>query len=96
MAGELIAMKAEVVGQGKTLAFTRVEIESVKTGKLLAYGEEFSLSLEFLFRRFPSPTIANFDFVLGSHTKYIASALKGDKNVTFSEDGETQLTGAEC
>lgn len=31
----------------------------------------------------------------GSHTKYIADALKSDKNVKFSEDGETILEGSE-
>lgn len=31
----------------------------------------------------------------GSHTKYIADALKSDKNIKFSEDGETILEGSE-
>ena len=31
----------------------------------------------------------------GSHTKYIADALKSDKNVKFSKDGETILEGSE-
>ncbi|KAM0752786.1 Thioesterase/thiol ester dehydrase-isomerase [Meredithblackwellia eburnea MCA 4105] len=64
MVGEEIALKSEVVGQGKTLAYTRVEIESMKTGKLLAFG---------------------------SHTKYIAQALKSPDNIKLSEDGEKVL-----
>ncbi|SCZ89161.1 BZ3500_MvSof-1268-A1-R1_Chr1-1g00998 [Microbotryum saponariae] len=62
--GETVRLQAHVIGQGKTLAYTRIEMFSTKTGKLLAYG---------------------------SHTKYIALALKSEQNVTFSEDGETQV-----
>ncbi|KDE09456.1 hypothetical protein MVLG_00358 [Microbotryum lychnidis-dioicae p1A1 Lamole] len=62
--GETVRLQAQVIGQGKTLAYTRVEMFSTKTGKLLAYG---------------------------SHTKYIALALKSEQNVKFSEDGETQV-----
>ncbi|CEQ42861.1 SPOSA6832_04735, partial [Sporobolomyces salmonicolor] len=52
--------------QGRTLAFTRIELESAKTGKLLAFG---------------------------SHTKFIADALKSPKNIKLSEDGETIVEG---
>lgn len=64
MAGELISMKAEVVGQGKTLAFTRVEIESVKTGKLLAYGKELCFFDSSNFCRFDSEFLLIFTFIL--------------------------------
>ncbi|KAM0790689.1 hypothetical protein ACM66B_004547 [Microbotryomycetes sp. NB124-2] len=36
--GEEILIRSEVVGQGKTLAYTRIEVTSAKTGKLLAFG----------------------------------------------------------
>ncbi|GAA6062671.1 hypothetical protein JCM10212_000571 [Sporobolomyces blumeae] len=64
--GETLNVKGEVVNMGRTLAFTRVELKSAQTGKLLAYG---------------------------SHTKFISEALKGEKNVKLSEDGETVLEG---
>ncbi|GAA5988362.1 hypothetical protein JCM11641_003495 [Rhodosporidiobolus odoratus] len=64
--GEEIRIQSELVNLGRTLAYTRVELESAKTGKLLAYG---------------------------SHTKYIADALKSPQNVKLSEDGETVLEG---
>ncbi|KAI5478462.1 putative PaaI thioesterase family protein [Pseudohyphozyma bogoriensis] len=64
MVGEEVTIKGEVVGQGKTLAYTRVDIFNSDNGKLLAYG---------------------------SHTKYIAQALKSDKNIKISDDGETEL-----
>ncbi|KAL8284137.1 hypothetical protein RQP46_004886 [Phenoliferia psychrophenolica] len=38
MVGEEILLKSEVVGQGKTLAYTRIEITNEKTSKLLAFG----------------------------------------------------------
>ncbi|GAA6038361.1 hypothetical protein JCM8097_007610 [Rhodosporidiobolus ruineniae] len=65
--GDDVRIRSELVNMGKTLAFTRIELESAKTGKLLAYG---------------------------SHTKYIADALKSPKNVKFSEDGETLVEGS--
>ncbi|GAA5952040.1 hypothetical protein JCM3765_005178 [Sporobolomyces pararoseus] len=64
--GEKLGIKSEVINMGRTLAFTRTEINSLETGKLLAYG---------------------------SHTKYIKDALKGDKNVKLSEDGEHLVEG---
>ncbi|GAA5890865.1 hypothetical protein JCM5296_003447 [Sporobolomyces johnsonii] len=64
--GEVIRVRGEVVNMGRTLAFTRIELESAKTGKLLAYG---------------------------SHTKFIADALKSPKNIKLSEDGETVVEG---
>ncbi|ORY75957.1 Thioesterase/thiol ester dehydrase-isomerase [Leucosporidium creatinivorum] len=36
--GEEVLLRGEVVGQGKTLAYTRIEMTSAKTGKLLAFG----------------------------------------------------------
>ncbi|POY70965.1 hypothetical protein BMF94_6027 [Rhodotorula taiwanensis] len=66
--GQKVRVESELVNMGKTLAYTRVEILSADTGKLLAYG---------------------------SHTKYIADALKSDKNVKFSEDGESITEGVE-
>lgn len=36
--GEDVRLKSEIVGLGKTLAYTRVEMSSEKTGKLLAFG----------------------------------------------------------
>ncbi|KAK4057076.1 hypothetical protein OIO90_001976 [Microbotryomycetes sp. JL221] len=36
--GEQVRIRSEVVGQGKTLAYTRIEMTSEKTGKLLAFG----------------------------------------------------------
>ncbi|KAK4052388.1 hypothetical protein OIV83_002190 [Microbotryomycetes sp. JL201] len=36
--GEEINIRSEVVGQGKTLAYTRIEVTSANTGKLLAFG----------------------------------------------------------
>ncbi|GAA5919374.1 hypothetical protein JCM1841_005976 [Sporobolomyces salmonicolor] len=64
--GEVIRVRGEVVNMGRTLAFTRIELESAKTGKLLAFG---------------------------SHTKFIADALKSPKNIKLSEDGETIVEG---
>ncbi|GJN92462.1 hypothetical protein Rhopal_005492-T1 [Rhodotorula paludigena] len=64
--GETVRLQSEVINLGKTLAFTRVELHSAATGKLLAYG---------------------------SHTKYIADARKSEKNVVFSEDGESVVEG---
>ncbi|BGP18577.1 hypothetical protein JCM10213_003035 [Rhodosporidiobolus nylandii] len=66
--GEDVRVSSELVNMGKTLAYTRTQIESAKTGKLLAYG---------------------------SHTKYIADALKSPKNVKLSDDGETIVEGKE-
>ncbi|KAK4336409.1 TATA-box-binding protein [Rhodotorula toruloides] len=62
--GETVRIQSELVNMGKTLAFTRIELYSAESGKLLAFG---------------------------SHTKYIADALKSEKNVKFSEDGEQLL-----
>ncbi|GAA6011301.1 hypothetical protein JCM11491_006789 [Sporobolomyces phaffii] len=64
--GEKLGIKSELVNMGRTLAFTRTEISSLETGKLLAYG---------------------------SHTKYINDALRGEKNVKLSEDGEELIEG---
>ncbi|BGP26429.1 paaI_thioesterase family protein [Rhodotorula toruloides] len=64
--GETVRIQSELVNMGKTLAFTRTELYSAESGKLLAFG---------------------------SHTKYIADALKSDKNVKFSEDGEQLVQG---
>ncbi|CDR45285.1 RHTO0S10e07536g1_1 [Rhodotorula toruloides] len=64
--GETVRIQSELVNLGKTLAFTRIELFSAESGKLLAFG---------------------------SHTKYIADALKSDKNVKFSEDGEQLVQG---
>ncbi|BGP34057.1 hypothetical protein JCM10296v2_005872 [Rhodotorula toruloides] len=64
--GETVRIQSELVNMGKTLAFTRIELFSADSGKLLAFG---------------------------SHTKYIADALKSDKNVKFSEDGEQLVQG---
>ncbi|GAA5922022.1 hypothetical protein JCM3775_003465 [Rhodotorula graminis] len=66
--GEKIRIESEVVNMGKTLAFTRTELHSAETGKLLAFG---------------------------SHTKYIADALKSPKNVKLSDDGEQVVEGEE-
>ncbi|GAA5823113.1 hypothetical protein JCM11251_007491 [Rhodosporidiobolus azoricus] len=65
---DVVQIRSELVNMGKTLAYTRTELSSAKTGKLLAYG---------------------------SHTKYIADALKSPKNVKFSEDGESIVEGEE-
>lgn len=64
MLGDVVHLKSEVVAQGKTLAYTRVEVSHAESGKMLAFG---------------------------SHTKYIASALKSPENIRISEDGETEM-----
>ncbi|GAA6055135.1 hypothetical protein JCM3770_007459 [Rhodotorula araucariae] len=66
--GETVRIQSELVNMGKTLAYTRIELHSAESGKLLAFG---------------------------SHTKYIADALKSPRNVTLSDDGEHILDGVE-
>ncbi|GAA5940778.1 PaaI family thioesterase [Sporobolomyces koalae] len=64
--GETLGIQSELINMGRTLAFTRTEITSLESGKLLAYG---------------------------SHTKYIKDALKGERNVELSADGEQLVKG---
>lgn len=95
---------------GKTLAYTRVEILSADTGKLLAYGKRPctlpladsppdsirpSLCQIRSCMRSVQPQLTHTASRAGSHTKYIADALTSDKNVKFSEDGESITEGVE-
>lgn len=68
-----------------------MEIASLKTGKLLAFGASrvfLALKRDFPFRA--CPVLKGFS-LSGSHTKYIAQALKSPENIKLSEDGETIL-----
>ncbi|BGP57208.1 hypothetical protein JCM8202v2_004848 [Rhodotorula sphaerocarpa] len=84
MTGVSIDMSQTFVRGAKLGQKVRVESEVVNMGKTLAYTR-----VELL----------NHDtgklLAYGSHTKYIADAIKSDKNVKFSEDGETILEGVE-
>ena len=76
---------------GKTLAFTRVELTSLSSGKLLAYGTP---GLHWTIPRINEWVLSFDDGVrTGSHTKYIKDALAGKENVKISEDGESLLEG---
>jgi len=66
--GDSIRCEGHLLNAGKTLAFTRVDIFSAKTNKLVATG---------------------------THTKYIANALKNEhgKNIKFDESGANVIEG---
>ncbi|KAG0657761.1 hypothetical protein C6P46_006228 [Rhodotorula mucilaginosa] len=94
MTGVSIDMSQTFVRGAKLGQTVRIQSELVNMGKTLAYTrvelhDAESGKLLAYAEITPPPPPA------GSHTKYIADALKSDKNVKFSEDGEAILEGSE-
>ncbi|GAA5961750.1 hypothetical protein JCM8115_004759 [Rhodotorula mucilaginosa] len=84
MTGVSIDMSQTFVRGAKLGQTVRIQSELVNMGKTLAYTRVELHDAE-----------SGKLLAYGSHTKYIADALKSDKNVKFSEDGEAILEGSE-